>query len=221
MFEAIDAWAQGLFTSPWFYAILALFTMIDAVLPIFPTETLAIAAAAYAVSSGEPNLVGIGVALAVGAVLGDHMAYGLGRRYGEKVLGRVRRRKKGRAAMEWVRGGLRRRGPSVLIISRYIPMARVATTLSMGSFRYPLRVFTLYDIIAAISWGIFSVGIGYLGGHAFEGNPLLGAAVGVAFAILVSFVVEWFRKRAEARRGPMVEDDDMVPADESNASSRC
>ena len=72
------------------------------------------------------------------------------------------------AALE--RGGklLADRGGTILIVCRYIPGARTAITLTAGAVRYPLRSFSLFDGIAALSWGAYSALVGFIGGAAFE-----------------------------------------------------
>jgi len=86
------------------------------------------------------------------------------------------------------------RGGSILIICRYIPGARTAVTLTAGAVRYPLRSFTFFDSIAAFSWATYSALIGYLGGEAFEGDPLKGLALGLGLALTVTFGVEVVRQ---------------------------
>src|SRR5919107_1858520 len=142
----IDA-VEGLMGSPWIYVALLGLAALDGFLPIVPSETLAITAGVYA-AAGDTNLVGVIAAAAVGAVAGDHISYFLG----HLARGRAGRHK----AFDWARARLAERGGSILIVCRYIPGARTATTLTAGAVRYPLRSFSTFDGLAALSWGLYS-----------------------------------------------------------------
>ena len=54
--QSVEAWAVGLAASPWVFVVLVLFVVVDAFFPPVPSETLVIAVAAYAVSTGGPPL---------------------------------------------------------------------------------------------------------------------------------------------------------------------
>ncbi len=65
--------------------------------------------------------------------------------------------------------------------------------------RYPLRLFSFFDGIAALSWAAYSALIGYIGGAAFEEDPFKGLALGLGLALTVALVVELIR-HLRARR---------------------
>ena len=91
------------------------------------------------------------------------------------------------------------RGGVILIVCRYIPGARTAITLTCGAVRYELRKFSFFDGIAALSWATYSTMVGYIGGEAFEEEPLKGLALGLGIALGVSALVEVIR-HLRARR---------------------
>ena len=91
------------------------------------------------------------------------------------------------------------RGGVILIVCRYIPGARTAITLTCGAVRYELRKFSFFDAIAALSWATYSTMVGYIGGEAFEEEPLKGLALGLGIALGVSALVEVIR-HLRARR---------------------
>ena len=53
----------------------------------------------------------------------------------------------------------------------------------MGSVRYPLRQFSFFAGLAAVSWGVYCALVGYIGGKAFEDNPLKGVVLGIGLAL--------------------------------------
>jgi membrane-associated protein len=192
MSDAITDYVEGAMGSPWIYAALLALAMVDAFLPAVPSESLVVSAGVFA-ASGEPELVGIIAAAAAGAFAGDHISYMLGRTAGGRLLRRTDPGSRKAAALERGRRLLGDRGGTILIVCRYIPGARTAITLTAGAVAYPLRRFSMFDGIAALSWGAYSALVGYVGGAAFEDQPLKGLALGLGIALTVTLLVEVVR----------------------------
>ncbi|MFD0788708.1 DedA family protein, partial [Micromonospora azadirachtae] len=85
------------------------------------------------------------------------------------------------------------RGGLILTVARYVPGGRTAVTLTMGAVGYPRRRFLAFDALAAGSWGLYSALVGYLGGLAFEQDPVRGLLLGLGLALNVTVVVEGVR----------------------------
>ncbi len=200
MFEAIADLLHAAVTSPWVY--LALFTAaaLDGFLPVVPGESLVITAGVFA-ASGEPNLAAVIAVAALGAFLGDHVSYLLGRKGGRRLIERLPPHSKKRAPFNWASRTLEERGGLVLVICRYIPGLRTATTITLGTVAYPLRRFAAFDVIAAVTWAVYSTLIGYLGGYAFEEDPIKGVAFGIGLALVIAGIVEAVRY-LHRRRAP-------------------
>jgi membrane-associated protein len=192
MGHAIISFVEGTMSSPWVYVALLALAAGDGMLPILPSETLVVTAGVYA-ASGETSLVLVVLAAAAGAFAGDHASYAIGRTAGARLLQRTRPDSSRGKALGWARAQLENRGGSILIVCRYIPGARTATTLTAGAVGHPLRSFSTFDGIAALSWGAYCTLVGYIGGSAFEGNPLLGVGLGLGLALSVAGAVEWVR----------------------------
>ncbi|MER6006863.1 DedA family protein [Nonomuraea sp. NPDC051941] len=204
MSHAILDLVQQVMSSPWLYAALFGLALLDGFFPIVPAETSVITAAVFA-ASGETNLALVIVAAALGAFAGDHISYLIG----NKSAGRLRNKK----AFVWARDTLAERGGLVLVVARYIPGGRTATTLTMGAVRHPLRSFTFFDAIAASSWAVYSGLIGFFGGMAFENDPIKGLLLGLGIAVSITALVElvrWLRKRRAIQASP-----ERLPADTS------
>ena len=192
MGEAITELVEGAMGSPWVYLALCAFAAIDAFFPVVPSESLVITAGVFA-ATGEPNVFAVIGVAALGAFAGDHISYLAGRTAGARLM---RRAKPGsRKAAGFDRAGrlLEERGGTILVVCRYIPGARTAITLTAGAVSYPLRSFSLFDGIAALSWAGYSVLVGFLGGAAFEDDPFKGLALGLGLALTVSLAVELIR----------------------------
>ena len=191
--EAMDLITQAM-SSPWLYAALFTFAIFDALLPVVPSETAVITAGVFAATVG-PHLVPIIAAAAAGAMIGDHVSYGLGRRYGSRFVDRMPEQGRQRKAFLWAEKTLLRRGGMALVVARYIPGGRAAVTLTTGAIRFPIKTFVLYDALAAVSWAVYCSLVGYLGGAAFEDHPLYGVALGVTLALALTVLIEVVRAR--------------------------
>jgi membrane-associated protein len=87
----------------------------------------------------------------------------------------------------------------VIFVARYVPGGRTAVTLTAGAVHYPLSSFSLFDGIAATSWATYAALVGYVGGAAFEDEPLIGVLFGLGLAACVTGAGALVRR---ARRRP-------------------
>ncbi|SBT50281.1 DedA family protein [Micromonospora auratinigra] len=188
-------------TSPWVYLVIVAVTGVDAFFPAVPGETVVITAAVFA-AGGEPNLVGVILAAALGALLGDHISYAIGRGGGAHRLARLPADSRRRAGSAWARRAVDRRGGMILTTARYVPGGRTAVTLTMGAVRYPPRSFLLYDALACGSWALYCGLLGWFGGLAFADHPVQGLLAGVGLSLAVTGLFElarWLRRRTHTR----------------------
>ncbi|MEU6203445.1 DedA family protein [Micromonospora musae] len=197
-------------TSPWVYLILFGATALDAFFPAVPGEAAVITAAVISAGDGRPNIIAVVAAAAIGALVGDHISYAIGRGGGARRLARLPERSRRRAGSEWARRAVDRRGGVILTTARYIPGGRTAVTLTMGAVRYPRRSFLLFDAIATFTWAVYCGLLGYFGGLAFERDPIKGVVAGVGLAVAITLAIEAVRilrhrvaaRRAATRRPP-------------------
>jgi membrane protein DedA with SNARE-associated domain len=184
---------ESAITSPWVYLALFGVALLDAFFPVVPAETMVITAGVFAATTGEPHLLAVIAVAAVGAFVGDHISYQIGRRAGAGLLRRMPVGSRRGAAFDWAANALAVRGGLVLIVARYIPGGRTAATVTAGAVGYPPRTFALFDALAAGSWAVYSALIGYLGGAAFEHDTIKGLLLGLGLAAGITILVEGFR----------------------------
>jgi len=183
--------------SGWAYAIIFLLALLDALVPVVPSESSVITAGVVA-SSGDLSVPLIVVAAAGGAFAGDNTAYLLGRRFGTRIEARFFSGERGRKQIQWAERQLSERGGELIVIGRFIPGGRTAVTLSAGTLEYPWRRFVLFDAAAALIWALYATLLGYFGGRAFEDAPWKGLllALGIAFAVAgLIELTRWLLKR--------------------------
>ncbi|GHH67325.1 membrane protein [Streptosporangium violaceochromogenes] len=197
MTQAVLDAVQQAMTSPWIYPALFALAMLDGFFPVVPAETSVITAGVFAAATGAPDIAPVIAVAALGAFAGDHISYALGRTANDRLRGGRRTGK----AVAWAERALAERGGLVLVVARYIPGGRTACTLTMGAVAYPRRSFALFDAVAATSWAVYSGLIGYVGGAAFEHDPVKGLLLGLGIALSITAVVEVTR-HVRLRRQP-------------------
>jgi membrane-associated protein len=184
--------------SMWTYPLLFGICAGDAVFPVLPSETAMIVCGIQA-ARGQLSLPLVIAVGAAGAFLGDNTSYALGRFAGQPAVDRFFSGERAQARLDWARRFLKERGSYILIVSRFIPGGRTATTFTSGlvHMRWLMR-FVPYIFVAAVLWALYGALLGYLGGRLFENHPLYALLVALGIAASVAASVEgarWLRKR--------------------------
>ncbi|NYI08285.1 DedA family protein [Allostreptomyces psammosilenae] len=212
--DGLLALVEGAVTTPWIYLALFALAALDSVVPVAPGESLVVTAAVFS-ATGAPEPLLVVAAAALGAFVGDHASYLVGRSASGSLERWMRPGTRQGAAFAWAGRTLQGRGGVILLASRYVPGARTATTLTMGATGYPLQRFTAFDAGGALLWGGGWTLIGYLGGQAFGDDPLLGLAAGLGMAAAMTVLAEVARRlwgRRARRRGTAAPDEAVDPA---------
>jgi len=184
--------------SVWAYPLLFGICAGDAVIPILPSETAMIVCGLQA-ARGQLSL-GLVIAVgALGAFIGDNVSYAGGRWVGPPFVDRFFSGEKSRGRLEWAKRFLTDRGSYVLIVARFIPGGRTATTFTSGlvHLRWLMR-FVPYIFVAAVLWALYGALLGYIGGRIFKDHPLYALLVAFGIAAGVTGLVEggrWLRNR--------------------------
>jgi membrane-associated protein len=186
--------------SGWAYAILFALALLDAIIPVVPSETSVITAGVVA-SQGDLNLMLVILFAAAGAIAGDNIAYFLGWRFGRGINDRFFSSEKAKKRVAWAHRQVEERGGELIVVARFIPGGRTVVTLSAGTLEYPWRKFIVFDSIAGFVWAAYAASLGYFGGKAFENAPWKGLLLAFAIALAVTGSVElvrWYLKRRQA-----------------------
>jgi membrane-associated protein len=195
--ESLTDYVSG---SPWTYVFLLGISALDVIIPLVPSETSVILAGVLA-GQGDLILWLVILSAALGAILGDNIAYLIGRLAGERIVERFFKGER-RKRIDWAERQIRERGPYLIIVGRFIPGGRTAVTLAAGLLEMPWRRFIVFDAIAGFAWAAYAALLGYFGGKTFEENPLKAFAVAFAFALALSGAIElyrWLRRRRELK----------------------
>jgi membrane-associated protein len=195
-----DAVANAVSGSPWTYVLLAAVCAGDAVFPLLPSETMVIAAAVLA-AQGRLEIVLVVIAAAIGALLGDNSAYGVGRSGLRRLADRLMNSEKSRRRLAWARSQLQDHGGWIIVVARFIPGGRTATTYVAGTVGMPWRSrFLPADGVAVTLWALYSSALGYFGGAAFKDNFWLPMLIAAGASILLGAGGELLRRKVLDRR---------------------
>ncbi len=198
-------------TPAWAYVAVFGLLAVDALVPVVPIQAIMITAGALTVYGGLnlPLVVAVG---ALGMFAGDLTCFLLGRTAGhstgpgfkgrlaalrhrcaraghEAVTGEpaahppVRRARARRAAARFTRG-LRKPGPLVLLLCRFVPGGRMAAGYQAGRKDYPVRLFVAFDGAAAIAWATYGGLVGHIGGTALTQSAWRLFAVAAVAAVV-------------------------------------
>lgn len=196
------------------YLVIFVLAALDVVFPVLPSETAVVLGGVLA-WQGRLNPWALLLVAACGAISGDHLSYGLGRWSRRAVQPR---RSGGKIARlrSWAAEQLETRGLPVLLVARFIPGGRTASTFVSGRLVYPLPRYSAVTVVAGFLWAGFGTSLGYLGGTTFHDNTLLGTALGVAigsaFALSIELVMGWRARRSlrASEAHPAGSDEDLA-----------
>jgi membrane-associated protein len=185
------------------YLLVLALAAFDVVVPVLPSESAVILGGVLA-WQGRLHPVPLILAAAAGAIAGDHLSYAIGRwtqrgrpqphRRGDRRMGKAER------LQVWAARQLDRRGPALLIVARFIPGGRTASTFMSGRTAYPLSRFTPPVVAAGLLWASFATMLGYVGGQTFHEQTLLATGLGMLLALGFAVLVELVVSRLERRR---------------------
>jgi membrane protein DedA with SNARE-associated domain len=177
----------------WYLAALAGAVLLGAVLPVLPTGA-AVSAGAVLASHDKPiGLVGVLIAGALGAYLGDLIVYAGCRAGGEQLARRVGWLRDN-ASLDALRTRLDEHEVTVLLTSRLLPGGRVPVLLTAGVAGYPWRRFATVDLTASALWAAMYMAIGLVGFALFD-EVWEGVVAAIVLVILVSVVSGLIRSR--------------------------
>lgn len=198
----LNALTDAISGSWWAYPLIFVISLGDAILPILPSETAVVTGGVLSASGLSLPLVM--VSGAVGAFLGDSLSYAVGHWAGPWARQRLFGGKRGRKTLDWAQKQLEERGGEIIVVARFIPGGRTATTFVAGTSGYPYRKFAPAAATGAVIWAVYNALLGRIGGAAFEDNT--GLALLVAFGcaaggmLIIEGVRHLLRRRSETRK---------------------
>jgi membrane-associated protein len=182
------------------YLIAFLFPLLDAALPVLPSETAIVALGVATAGSIDPRLLVLVMLAAGGAFVGDNLCFVIGRHFGPWVDRRFFASERGARHRIWAQKTLELYGARLIIVCRFIPGGRTVVTFTCGAVGYSWRRFVPVTALSGVIWALYAFAIGRIGGTTFESKPWLGLVVALGFACVVTLMVEGIRRLVQWRR---------------------
>ena len=200
----VQQWFEDL-PAEWVYVFCFLMVWFDAVIPIFPGESVLAAASTIAAQGGDLQLQYVMLAGALGAIVGDSSLFWIARKNSVKVqpnLDKALENPKVDAA--W---GMLQASPGLLIVGgRYVPGMRFAVNATMGLSGFPYRRFLPWSILGGTLWSVYTCALAYKVATTLSGYPLasmvISGLVTSAAIVAIYFVYRRKQKRAGATDAP-------------------
>jgi membrane-associated protein len=162
-----------------------------------PGDSLLFTAGILAAAHKLP-LVLLCVVAFVAAAAGDSVGYAIGHRAGTGLYRRPDGRLVTKARLERAREFYERRGPSTIVLARFIPVIRTFAPVVAGAARMPYRRFVTYNLLGGLLWGVGVTMAGYTLGNAIPSIdryllPVIALIVAVS---LLPLAVEALKARS-------------------------
>ncbi len=197
----LDLVAQWVSDSPYTYPAVMGLVAGDAILPLFPGESAVVAAAVLAADGGL-LLPLVWAAAFLGALIGDTVAFLIGRGAGGRLLDRLRARPSWAERLETAEDRIRTRGIILIPAAQFVPGGRNVVMVAAGALGLPWRRFIPAELLGAALWATFQCALGWFGGRAFEGTGtalLISLAVAVVIGVLMDLGERIHRARVSRR----------------------
>lgn len=199
----------------WGYGVVAAVVALESMGLPLPGETVLVAAAVYAGTTGHLD-IGLVVAVATAAaILGDNAGYWLGREFGYPLLLRHGHRVGlGPGRVKLGQYLFLRHGGKVVFLGRFVALLRILAAFLAGANRMPWRRFLAANACGAAAWAaVFGFGAFLLGDQARRlsgeaGVALLAVGLTAFLAAGAMLRRHHVRLEAEAERalpGPLPE----------------
>src|ERR1700710_1241448 len=179
--------------------------------PVLPGDTLlfvaGMLAAGTAAQASEVNanfpLWQLLVLIPIAAILGGQVGYWIGRSIGTAMFKPDAKLLRQRYLDE-AHAFFEQRGPFAIVLARFVPIVRTLAPITAGAARMGYGVFTLFNVIRAVVWGIGLVLLGYgLGQFGSIQKLLEPIFILIALVSLIPLFIEWRKRRKAAKRaGP-------------------
>jgi membrane-associated protein len=182
------------------YALVFMFVSFDAVVPIFPSESLLNTGSILATQEGSTiEIWRLIVAGSAGAIVGDSVLYWISRTVLRSFMSdRVEQAERNEKVAETF-AMLQHQAPMLIVFGRFVPGVRFVVGATMGITRFPYPRFLLWDAIGGIAWASFACISSALIATAIGDQPLLSILVSLVItSALLGFLYQRLRRDWEA-----------------------
>ena len=135
----------------------------------------------------------------IAAILGGQVGYWIGRSIGTSMFKPNARVLKQRYLDE-AHAFFEQRGPFAIVLARFVPIVRTLAPITAGAARMNYGMFTLFNVIGAVVWGVGLILLGYwLGQFEIIQKLLEPIFILIALVSVTPIFIEWYKRRKAAK----------------------
>jgi membrane-associated protein len=188
--------------------LLVVFIESGVLFPVLPGDTLLFVAGMLAagtetaqnIDQGDFALWKLLLFIPIAAILGGQVGYWIGRSIGTSMFKPNARILKQRYLDE-AHLFFEQRGPFAIVLARFVPIVRTLAPITAGAAKMGYAVFTLYNVIGAVVWGVGLTLLGYgLGQFDIIQKLLEPIFILIAVASIAPIIWEWYKRRKAAKQ---------------------
>jgi len=143
---------NGLVTTAGYAGVTAIiFIETGLLFPFLPGDSLLVTAGLVAVT-GTLNVWTLGLLCSVAAIVGDQIAYAIGRRSGQALFSRPDSRWFKQEHLRAAQAFYEKHGGKTIILARFMPFARTFAPVVAGAARMQYPMFVFYNVIGGLLW---------------------------------------------------------------------
>lgn len=192
---------NGLFASAVLPGIL-LIVFIGMLFPFLPGDSLLFAGGLLA-AGGTLNIWTLVILIPLVAIIGDQIAYSIGRGTGPALFKKEDSRIFKKHYITESHEFFEKYGPFTIIVARFVPIVRTLVAFVAGASKMRYPVFLGFDIVGNIAWGAGLTLLGYfLGNVPFVKNHLEMVILLVVFLSISPAIISVGRGLRQRRRAP-------------------
>jgi membrane-associated protein len=183
------------------YLLIGTFVAFDAVIPIFPSESLLHVASGLA-AQDRLTLGYVILVAGAGAVIGDSLLYWISRSIARSALSAQLERAKRNEKVAVAFDVLGQSAPLLIVLGRFVVGVRFAVNATMGITQYPYPRFLFFSVVGGFGWAAYTCAISYWTSEALSGYPLLSIVTGIVLTTVILAVLYVVLKRRYDRERP-------------------
>lgn len=191
---------NGLVTTAGYAGVTAIiFIETGLLFPFLPGDSLLVTAGLVAVT-GTLNVWTLGLLCSVAAIVGDQIAYAIGRRSGQALFSRPDSRWFKQEHLRAAQAFYEKHGGKTIILARFMPFARTFAPVVAGAARMHYPMFVFYNVMGGLLWIWSMLLTGY---YVVRLIPGLEAHVeqliiGIIVVSVLPGIIGWWRSRRHA-----------------------
>ncbi|HOB49107.1 MAG TPA: VTT domain-containing protein [Mycobacterium sp.] len=193
----------GLFASAVLPGILIIvFIETGLLFPLLPGDSLLFTGGLLAAAPNPPvNIWALVFTVPIVAILGDQVAYFIGRRIGPALFDKEDSRFFKKSYVTQSHAFFEKHGPKTIILARFVPIVRTFAPVLAGVSYMSYRLFLSYNIVGGILWGAGVTTVGYfLGNVPFVKHNLELVILLIVFLSILPGITAVGRSLLERRR---------------------